>query len=498
MIEKSFETLLEEYCTLVAENRFLKEEIDRLKAMLHAINHPYDGDNLLPLESFVLNSVDNIQQSALIYDISQQEKIQLFMSLFRGRDDVYAKRWENKNGKVGYVPVCRNEWKSGVCRKPAVKCFDCLHKAYDVLNEKVIEDHLRGNIIIGIYPLGSDETCHFLAMDFDDDGWQKDIAALRDVCANADVPIAIERSRSGNGAHAWFFFDAPVPAAIARKFGSALITCSMNKNHEISFKSYDRFFPNQDTMPKGGFGNLIALPLQKKAREHGNSVFIDENFEPYGNQWGFLSAVQKLSEESIVSRAARLSGPDELGALKKDEEETEKPWEPKPRIGLTAHDFPKTMVLVKANMIYIPKADISQSGLNALKRLAAFKNPDFYKAQAMRLPTYNKPRIISCSDEKAEYLCLPRGCATDVATILDEAGVALSWSDQTQEGKCINVEFNGMLREDQRCAAQEMLKHENGVLAATTAFGKTVIAAKLIAQRKVSTLIIVHRQQLLT
>lgn len=484
--------LLEKYNALVAENETLKKENKRLREKLR---------DILPSQSceatFPAQSDGHIQPSGLLSEIPPSEKIKLFATLFRGRDDVYAKRWENKKGDTGYSPVCRNEWRSGVCRKPQVKCSVCTHKAYDELTEPVIEDHLRGKIIAGIYPLCMDEACRFLAMDFDDEGWQRDITTLRSVCLAFDISVVVERSRSGSGAHAWFFFDTPIPAVVARKFGSALITCSMSRHHELSFKSYDRLFPNQDTMPKGGFGNLIALPLQKKARELGNSVFIDENFEPYENQWEFLSAIQKMSEENVATLAARLSGQDELGALKKDDEEIEKPWEPKPRIGLTAQDFPKEMELVRANMIFIPKAGISQKGLNAMKRLAAFKNPEFYKAQAMRLSTYGKDRIISCCDETPDYLCLPRGCEGDIAALCTDAGITPAWLDKTQKGKSIQVDFNGILRDEQCQAADELLKHENGVLSATTAFGKTVIAANLIAERKVNTLILVHRQQLL-
>ncbi|MFZ2419180.1 MAG: DEAD/DEAH box helicase family protein [Smithellaceae bacterium] len=486
-------TLLEKYNALVVENETLKKENERLRAKLRDILPSQSDDTTFPAP---LN--DYIQPSVLPTEIPPSEKIKLFATLFRGRDDIYAKRWENKKGDAGYSPACRNEWKSGVCRKPQVKCSVCAHRAYDELTEQVIEDHLRGKVIVGLYPLCMDETCRFLAMDFDDKGWQGDVTTLRSVCLAFDIPVVVERSRSGNGAHTWFFFENPISAHLARKFGSALITCSMSRHHDLSFKSYDRLFPNQDTLPKGGFGNLIALPLQKKARELGNSAFIDENFDPYENQWEFLSAIQKMSEESIVSLTARLSGPDELGALKKDDEEIGKSWEPKRRNGLTAQDFPKEMVFVRANMIFIPKAGISQKGLNAMKRLAAFKNPDFYKAQAMRLTTYNKPRIISCCDETPDYLCLPRGCEGDITALCNDAGIIPAWLDKTQKGRSIQVDFNGILRDEQCQAIDELLKHENGVLSATTAFGKTVIAAKLIAERKVNTLVLVHRQQLLT
>jgi len=430
-------------------------------------------------------------------ELSPQEKIVLFKTLFAGRDDVYARRWENKKGEKGYVPVCRNEWKAGLCRKPHIKCADCAHRLYETLTDQVIEEHLRGNTVIGVYPLLTDETCFFLAIDFDKDGWQSDVTAFRLACQSLNIPVALERSRSGNGAHAWFFFEKPLSASLARKFGSVLITHTMSRRHDISFKSYDRLFPNQDTLPKGGLGNLIALPLQKKAREAGNSVFIDETFQPYSNQWEYLSSIPRISEEAVMSLFVCLNTPDELGDLRRDEEEAEKPWEPKVQIRLTSQDFPKDMAIVRANMIFIPKSGISQRGLNALKRLAAFKNPEFFKSQAMRLSTYGKSRILSCCEETNDYLCLPRGCEADIKTLLTDASITADFLDKTHKGKSIHVDFEGTLRDDQCQTVREMLKHDTGVLWATTAFGKTVIAAKVIAERKVNTLILVHRQQLL-
>ena len=494
--------LLEKCRVLLAENKALREENEVLKSRLGMTDPsrpdpPQDPENHLPLAFSLLESPGKKLLSGIPGQSDPAEKIRLFMSFFKGREDVYAKRWQNREGRAGYAPVCRNEWKSPLCRKRLVRCFDCPHQSYDVLDEKVIEAHLRGNIIAGLYPLRRDETCHLLAIDFDDDGWQRDCATLREVCAAFDVPVALERSRSGNGAHAWFFFADPLPASLARKFGSALLTCAMNRRHELTFKSYDRFFPNQDTLPKGGFGNLIALPLQKAAREQGHSVFLDENLNPYEDQWGFLANIGKLSAEEIAGLIPRLSPGNELGALRKDDEDAEKPWETE-RIRWSGNAFPQEVRLIKANMVYIEKSGISQRGLNALKRLAAFRNPEFYKAQALRLPTYDRPRIISCSEETPAYLCLPRGCEADVASLLDEAGVRAAWLDSTCPGRRINVVLNGNLREEQIPAAEEMLKHDTGVLSATTAFGKTVIAAKLIAERKTNTLILTHRRQLLS
>lgn len=494
-LQKKYQLLLTEYEILKAENEILKVR-SGITEQRRFDQCPGSEDDL-SFEVVVKELQGENPDTGLINYSDSSEKVKLFMSLFKGRDDVYAKRWQSKDGRSGYTPVCLNEWKSGLCRKPTVKCFECSHKSYDLMNEKVIEAHLRGNIIIGVYAMCQDETCHFLAIDFDDDGWQRDVAALREVCMALDIPVALERSRSGNGTHAWFFFESQIPASLARKFGSALLTYSMSKRHEIPFRSYDRFFPNQDTMPKGGFGNLIALPLQKKAREQGNSVFIDENLNPFEDQWGFLAKFRKLPEGDIAALIPRLCRGNELGILKNDDEDVEKPWETD-RIKLSKHDFPKELTLVKANMLFILKEGVSQRALNTLKRLAAFKNPEFYKAQAMRMPTYNKPRIISCSDETIEYLCLPRGCETDVTSMLYAVGIEAEWSDNTNPGRSIKAEFIGTLREEQQFAVGEMLKHESGVLSATTAFGKTVIASKLIGERKVNTLILVHRQQLLS
>ncbi len=518
-------SLLNKYQSLLIENDKLKAENKKLKAQLKIRNPSSGVASTTEMPAAVIaddkgeisskNLFDIPTQSKHIFAINQKsksnEKIKLFASLFKGRDDVYAKRWQNKEGKSGYAPACFNEWKTGLCYKPKIKCSECINKSFEILNEKVIEEHLKGNIVAGIYPMQLDETCYFLAIDFDDDGlpadrsirqtgWNKDISVLRDVCTELDIPFAVERSRSGNGAHVWFFFEEPISAVLARRFGTSLLTYSMNKRHEIKFKSYDRFFPNQDTIPKGGFGNLIALPLQMTARKKGNSVFIDEHSKPYSDQWEFLSSIKKLSEnkvETLITNQFATKNGNELGVLRRDDEENPKPWEKIPKVFLTRDDFPNKVTLVKTNMLYASKTGISQRALNNLKRLAAFKNPEFYKTQAMRMPTYNKPRIISCSDETNEYLCLPRGCEADVRSLLNKLDVDIEIVDKTNHGRKINVEFNGNLRDDQLTAINELIKCDNGVLAAATAFGKTVIAAKLIAQRKTNTLVLVHRQQLL-
>ncbi|NLB80343.1 MAG: DUF1653 domain-containing protein, partial [Clostridiaceae bacterium] len=429
------------------------------------------------------------------------EKVELFLSCFAGRYDVFAKRWENpKKGINGYVPACHNEW-SPRCPKSGgskIKCSECTNQDFIKFDSTAVEKHLTGQLTIGVYPMFSDETCRFLAFDFDGKEYtqeelRRDVAAIRDSCDEKGISMAMECSRSGKGIHFWIFFDENIPASTARKFGSSLITYSMNKHHNLSFKTYDRLIPAQETIPKGGFGNLIALPLQKAPREQGRSVFVDENFNQYPDQWNYLYNIKKYNLSEMERFIRELSPMGELGVLHKDTED-EKPWEDKkPTPDITKFDFPNIVNIVRSNMLYIQKEVISDTALNILKRLAAFRNPEFYKAQAMRLSAYEKPRIISCSDETEQYLCLPRGLEEEIVQILNDNSVRTKRSNKTNKGRKIDVTFNGELRGEQQQAASELLKYDNGILSATTAFGKTVIGAHLIAMRKVNTLVLVHR-----
>ena len=458
-----------------------------------------------PLQLASLPSVTN--QS------SQEAKIALFRSLFRGREDVYPKRFESlKTGKKGYQPVCRNEWVSGICEKPKIRCDDCAHRQLLPVTDDVVRNHLLGmdpqassgrDFTIGVYPMLSDETCWFLATDFDKASWQQDARAFLGTCKLFDVPAALERSRSGNGGHIWIFFSEPAPAALARKMGAFLLTQTMECRPEVGLDSYDRFFPSQDTLPKGGFGNLIALPLQKKPRENGNSLFLDEDLAPYQDQWAFLSSLRRMNRREVETVVGEAEKQDEfLGIrLPVTDEHDDQPWAALPSrrhkgppvIG----PLPEQIDLVLGNQIYVPKADMTPSLRNRLIRLAAFQNPEFYQAQAMRLSTFGKPRIISCCEDFPKHLGLPRGCLDELLELFQSLKVKVTLADQRFAGTPLELEFHGNLRAEQQQAADTLLQHETGVLAASTAFGKTVVAAYLIAQRKVNTLVVVHRRQLL-
>lgn len=431
-----------------------------------------------------------------------EEKICLFRSLFRGREDVFARRWYSpKTEKGGYSPVCANEWRYGVCIKPKGKCSKCENRVLVSLDDAIIYKHLsgkdvNGQDVVGLYPILPDDTCYFLAIDFDDGAWQENVSAVRGVCNEWKILCGVERSRSGEGAHLWIFFESAIPCATARKLGSALLTAAMEREGKLKLDAYDRMFPCQDTLPNGGFGNLIALPLQGQARKKGNSLFVDGAFHPYPDQWAYLSEMQKLTPEEVDSLIKVHSHGDALGNLCVVES-TAKPWEKQRKENLSALDFHGAQHIVRANMLYLPVTGFSPRARNQLLRLAAFRNPDFYRSQAMRLPIYDKPRIICAAEERDGYLALPRCCDEALIELLENVGVAYEIADRTCAGNPIRASFKGTLREEQIPAADALLENENGVLSATTAFGKTVIAAYLIGQRKVNTLVLVHTQALL-
>jgi hypothetical protein len=350
------------------------------------------------------------------------DKVALFRSLFRGRDDVYPRRFESRRtGKSGYAPVCANEWVRGLCEKPRVKCAHCPHRRLLPMTDEVIRQHLIGrdeqgrDFVAGIYPMLLDETCFFLAVDFDKGAWQQDASAFLQTGQRLNLPAALERSRSGKGGHVWLFFTEAIPAVLARKLGAHLLTETMENRPDLGLDSYDRFFPNQDTLPQGGFGNLIALPLQHRPRASGNSLFVDEHFVPYPDQWSFLAQLGQIGREVIESvvREADRRGRVVGVRLELSDDEPALPWALPPSRRQSAPPLtgplPERLEIVLGNEVYLPKEGMPPGLRNRLICLAAFQNPEFYRAQAMRLPTYDKPRIIGCAEDHGTHLGLPRG-----------------------------------------------------------------------------------------
>lgn len=433
-------------------------------------------------------------------DAEIQRRLDIFRGLFRAREDVFAQRFvSSKTGKSGYQPVCKNRWSDG-CIEHKRKCEGCPFREFVPLDEAVIRRHLdkdaKETDVIGIYPILEDNTVYFLCADFDDKncehGYQDDVLSYVHVCREWDIPAYIERSRSGKGAHVWVFFEEPVLAADARRLGFAIIGAAMESNVRLEMKSYDRFLPNQDFLPKGGFGNLIALPLQGLARKNGNSVFVDEGFVACQDQWSLLSSARKLSVSKLKSILAVHPYQIELSSSSET-----KPWEmPKPD-RISFEDFHSPVKLVRANGLYVPIKSISGKVLKHLRGFASFRNPKYYELLNARKPLYHTPSLVCCYEMMEDYLKLPRGCEDAVIELLQSNFSAWEEDDQTNAGRTIDVSFSGELRPDQEAAVQRLLAYNNGVLAATTAFGKTVAAIGMIARRRVNTLILVHSKALL-
>ena len=425
--------------------------------------------------------------------LSTEKKLDIFQNLFRGRDDIYALRWENRQGRSGYSVACENEWQKGLCHKPKTKCGECDNRVFKEINRSTIYDHLSGKITVGLYPLLSNDDCYFLAVDFDKSDWQVAVSAFRTVCLEFGIDCVVERSRSGNGAHIWIFFEQAISAKNARRLGFLLLDKAMEKYSVIGFDSYDRLFPNQDVMPSGGFGNLIALPLQYFPRKNGNSEFIDKDFRSYPDQWKFLSKIQKVKVSEIDEF---LDSTDESDKLDKSDS---KPWEKNlPVAKNIISDCPETLEIVFANRIYIPVESLPQPLIARLKRIASFSNPVFFKTQALRFSTNGIPRFISLSRIEQGYLSVPRGCLDQAQKLLGDQNISVEFDDKRQAGKRLSkLKFKGDLRKDQKKAVTDLSKHDVGVLHAPTAFGKTVTAIGLIIKRKVNTLILVHSRQLL-
>ncbi|MFQ5600824.1 MAG: DEAD/DEAH box helicase family protein [Candidatus Krumholzibacteriia bacterium] len=433
------------------------------------------------------------------------EKIALFRELFRGRADVFARRWANpRTGKKGYAPACSNEWVRGMCEKPRIKCGECPNQAFLPISDSVIRDHLLGRHVVGVYPLLDDDTCWFLAADFDKGSWREDVSAFVDTSRTFDLAPAVERSRSGKGGHVWLFFSAPMAARAARALGCFLITETMERRHQLGMRSYDRLFPNQDTMPRGGFGNLIALPLQHEPRRKGNTIFVDDQLVPHEDQWSYLASVPRVAPGTVQSiaeearRRGRVIGVRSSDAGAQEDETTWlDPPVARPTDQQVAGSVPGTVRIIQAQKLLVDKSGLPSPLLNQIKRLSAFQNPEFYKRQSMRLSTAMTPRVIACAEETVQYVALPRGCRADLERLLKDFDIAVLAEDQRCEGEQLDVCFHGQLTAAQAQAARALCEHDTGVFVAPPGVGKTVVGTYVIAERRRSTLVLVHRRPLL-
>ena len=466
-------------------------EIDRRISALEE-----EKAQLLELRKTLQDSVA-ISENKLSDSYLPDQKIKIFKSLFRGRSDVFAKRWLNKEGRSGYSFACNNEWVRGICEKPKIKCQDCKHRHYSILGDQVIYDHLKGHMVVGLYPLMHDNTCYFLAADFDKANWQEEVKALSRACGAFKIPHAIEVSRSGNGAHLWIFFTDRVLAKQARQLGFGLLDKAMEYYPNLSFDSYDRLFPNQDILPEGGFGNLIALPLQKEARAFGNTCFVDDDLNLIEDQWVYLEKQTKVSPQELVQLIQEISPSSSMINHQKITDHM-LPWELTTKSAQAIENPPKKVSIILANHIYFELNKIPSALTAIIRRMASFSNPVFFKTQALRFSTHGIPRFITLARLEHGFLSLPRGCLDEVKDLLNENKISIEIDDQRQDGVSLEIEKSLIrLRKNQQTAVLAMFQHDIGVLHAPTAFGKTVTAIALIEKRKRNTLILVHSRQLL-
>lgn len=462
--------------TMEEQLAFLRAENARLRALLGM-----DGVDDPEPQSWrpTLFSESKAAPEAVPVDgnASREAKVALFRRLFVGRPDVYAARWANdRTGKAGWSPQVEGGWANA--RRP--------DRRYLPLTDEVVRRHLAGESHIGLYPLMPGDTCRLLACDFDGSGWLLDALAYHDAARAAGIPVALERSRSGDGGHVWMFFEQAAPAASARRIGVHLLREAMTVRAEIDLASYDRLFPAQDFVPKGSFGNLIALPLQGECRRRGTTVFLDRStLEPYSDQWAFLSSAESLSLETVGALTEGMgdltAGPDT--SFRRAKRATSPPP-------------PKSVPARAGAMLTIDRVGLPPDIVSALKHLASLHNPEFYEKERLRLSTWNTPRFIRCYRENLGQLLVPRGLREKAEKLVADAGSALVVAEAHQEFDAIEVAMRSTLTAEQRVAADALAAHKLGMLVAPPGSGKTVVGCALISRHRVPTLVIVDRKPL--
>jgi superfamily II DNA or RNA helicase len=428
----------------------------------------------------------------------KKEKISIFRNLFKGREDVFAKYWvSRRTGKKGYSPVCKNEWIPHICRKP---CEKCANKEYIPLDDLWIEKHLRGDIIIGIYPIQLDDRVNFLAFDFDKGNWLEDSIILLKFCQSIGLPAHLERSKSGNGAHLWIFFSQSISAAKIREFGFMLLEKAGIVGISGDKSGFDRIFPNQDFLQEGGLGNLIALPLQYHARQKGNTSFLDpdNSFTPYINQWDFLSSIRKISEIDIDLFIEKFS---EDAFLYPSVVSSESPSQSSIRDASQSLQSPisekRSLRITISNYISIPIKDTDRQFYQFLRKNLVIHNPIFYDKKAKGFSTWDTPKMIYCLNSKGGNYIIPRGFLKNIERYLLQNSISFQVEDKSI--KTPNRAFKCRIKiyNYQEEALHEILKNNVGILEAPPGYGKTIIALATLAYRKQRTLIIVHTRELL-
>ncbi len=458
---------------MAAEVVRLREENARLRGLLGLDERASDAHTV----SWSPTLLSEAEPTPLIDASSSDDaKLALLTSLFGARSDVYATRWENAStGKAGWSPATRGGWSRQRSRQD-----------YLPLTDDMFAAHLRGRATIGIYPLLRGDTCTLLACDFDKGTWVLDALAYLDACHANGVPAALERSRSGNGGHVWVFFDGPVAASDARSLGAALLRQAMSTRAELDLTSYDRLFPSQDYLPRAGFGNLIALPLQGECAARGNTLFLDPTtLDPWPDQWAFLSSVALLSRDAVAELARSLRPADAGPALSFEE--------------LARRGGPAPPPVIRARlgaMFSIERAGMPPAVMAALKHVGSIANPEFYEKQRMRFSTWNTPRFICCYGEDLEWLHLPRGLTERVTDLLVGLGSRLDLTDDRADPEQISIRFTGHLLPQQASAVGDLVGHDRGVLVAPPGAGKTVMACAVIAHHGRPTLVLVDRMEL--